>query len=104
MNRNFNVFNKSLKLNFNLIKREYGIRNYKIYENLKNYSLEFTLIPFKIHLKNKKNDIPLGRWNTINMNNEEKLNIASVQSGVHCGPCGTEKINIKKSNNHYKYQ
>ena len=100
MNRQIKLVNKCLKSNYYLVKREYGIRNYKIFEELRNYSLEFTLVPPKIHLKYKKNDKPLGRWNTINMDDKEKLNIAATQSSVHCGPCGTE--NIDEDNIKYK--
>ena len=98
MNRQIKLVNKCLKSNYYLVKREYGIRNYKIFEELRNYSLEFTLMPPKIHLKYKNNDKPLGRWNTINMDDKEKLNIAATQSSVHCGPCGTENIDDDKIN------
>ena len=90
--------NHNLKCSYYLIKREYGIRNYKIFEELRNYSFEFTLMPPKIHLKYKNNDKPLGRWNTINMDDKEKLNIAATQSSVHCGPCGSENIDIEQKN------
>ena len=98
MIRIFKLNNNGLISNCYIVKRKYGIRNYKIFEKLKNYSLEFTLMPPKIHLKYKNNDKPLGRWNTINMDDKEKLNIAATQSGVHCGPCGTENIDKKYSN------
>ena len=90
--------NNCLTSNCYIVKREYGARIFKIYEDLKNYSLEFTLMPPKVHLKYKNNEKLLGRWNTIHINNEEKLNIAATQSSVHCGPCGTENIDKKYLN------
>lgn len=52
------------------------------------------------HFLRKDNPTPLGRWNSINIKDKKKLDIAVSANYDHCGPCGNnyqlDKINKKK--------
>ncbi len=55
------------------------------------------------HFLRKQTPVPLGRWNTIGIDNNKRLNISVKANYDHCGPCGNEyksQCNIKKNDKH----
>ena len=50
------------------------------------------------HFSRKQSSTPLGRWNSIGIEDKKRLDISVKANYDHCGPCGNETQYKKKIN------
>lgn len=48
------------------------------------------------HFLKKHNPPPLGRWNTIHLEDKKRLSVSVNANLDHCGPCGNEHLKTTK--------